>query len=172
MAAKTIDPFDVFKQALDFMLCDEILRRTDSPHQMAIVVRPTIVLSAFASELFLKCLLLIEGKGRHHGHDLHVLFKKLSKQTQERIESKWDFPTKHADAIAISERTSGQKMPTDFNSALDRCGKAFKYMRYIYEDSLSTEFYLSDLPRMLHAVILELKPEWKHAVVHSFKQVA
>jgi hypothetical protein len=172
VATKTIDPFDVFKQAWDFMHCDEILRGTDHPGQMAIVVRPAIVLSAFASELFLKCLLLIEGKGTHNTHDLHVLYKKLSKGTQALIKSKWDFPTRRAADIALTEKMSGQKMPTDFESALSRGGKAFKYMRYIFEDPLSTDFFLADLPRMLQAVILELKPEWNHAVIHAIKQVA
>jgi len=172
MAAKTTNPFDVFKQALDFMLCDETLRRTDSMHQMAIVARPSIVLSAFASELFLKCLLLIEGKGTHNCHDLHVLYKKLSPQAQTLIASKWDFPTRRAAEIAFAEMESGQKMPTDLDSALIRGGNAFKKMRYIYEDPLGTDFYLIDLPRILHDVILALKPEWKNLMVHAIRQVA
>jgi hypothetical protein len=172
MAPKTIDPFAVFKQALDFMLCDETLRRTDNPHQMAVIVRPSIVLSAFASELFLKCLLLIEGRGTSNSHDLHALYRKLSQKAQALIASKWDFPAKHAAQIALMEMHSGQKMPTDLDSALARGKNAFIKMRYIYEDPLGADFFLADLPRILHAVILELKPEWKNRVVHAIKQVA
>ena len=34
-------------------------------------------------------------------------------------------------------------------------------MRYIYEDPMKTNFYLIDLPRILHAEITETKPEWR-----------
>jgi HEPN domain-containing protein len=50
-----------------------------------------MVLSAFASELLLKCLLIIEtGEAPDNIHELHTLFGKLKHKTKRRIEEIWD----------------------------------------------------------------------------------
>jgi hypothetical protein len=50
-----------------------------------------MVLSAFASELLLKCPLIIEtGEAPDNIHELHTLFGKLKHKTKRRIEEIWD----------------------------------------------------------------------------------
>jgi hypothetical protein len=58
--APTVDPGAVFLQAKLFWWADRTLRSKSAPFDQAIrVAVPAMVLSAFASELFLKCILLV-----------------------------------------------------------------------------------------------------------------
>src|SRR3954451_11872167 len=49
------------------------------------LVVPMITCVAFATELFLKCLLLIENRPFGRSHDLYGLFGKLTEDSQEAI---------------------------------------------------------------------------------------
>lgn len=55
-----------------------------SENQIEVLLVPAITNRAFAIELFLKALLLIEGK-EEEGHRLDKLFKKLSLENRKRI---------------------------------------------------------------------------------------
>ena len=55
------DPLQVFNHACRFLATDQALRRVFGGSDWALTIAPpTMVLSAFASELFLKCLLILE----------------------------------------------------------------------------------------------------------------
>jgi len=65
----SIDPFKVFMNAEGFRRADILLRTKQDPQLAVAVASPALVLSAFASELYMKCILVIEkGKapGWHH----------------------------------------------------------------------------------------------------------
>jgi HEPN domain-containing protein len=49
-----------------------------------------MVLSAFAAELFLKCLLVLETGEAAPTHRLDVLFKRVSHKQQRRIQELWE----------------------------------------------------------------------------------
>lgn len=59
------------------------------------------------------------------------------------------------------EKDTGVSVKRDLPSALMAGNRAFEKARYNYEgQSKDTNFYISDLPRLLGRVILEKKPEW------------
>jgi hypothetical protein len=93
---------------------------------------PSMVLSAFTIELFLKCLLLLEGKEIDPTHHLNVLWKKLSHKRKRRIEEAWDKEARPK-IIQINQQF-GLGVPSDLPNALVRCGRAFEHIRYGYED--------------------------------------
>lgn len=133
---------------------------------------PAIVMSAFASELLLKCLHLLEGQTAPEGvHRLNVLFRTLPDRRKRRIKELWDDGAVQREITFIQMenlfRTEPRmaelaqfRFPRGLDTALKECGDAFVKMRYIYEDHAKSAFYIPDLPRILVSAVLELKPEW------------
>ena len=158
-----VDPFKIYLHAWKFLWSEEHLRRTDNPQVMAFVVPPAIVLSAFTSELLLKCILMLEKGDAPNTHDLKILFDQVSTPIQQKIIAGWDqtLPGKEKE-FAFQESLSGRQIPRDLPTALAVCGRAFEGMRYIYEDPMKTNFYLIELARILLGAIWEIKPEWKN----------
>ena len=59
---------------------------------------PTVVMSAFALELYLKCLIAIgTGKKPPPGHNLRRLFNKLTDKMQAKIRGYFDNPTEQGE---------------------------------------------------------------------------
>ena len=90
---ETPDPHQVFNHGLRFLTTDQAVRRIfgGDPNWSPVIAPPTMVLSAFASELLLKCLLIIEtGEAPDNIHELHTLFGKLKHKTKRHIEEIWD----------------------------------------------------------------------------------
>jgi hypothetical protein len=88
-----VDPYRIFQQADNFFKAQETLYRTvqREPPSAQNLVLPALVLSAFASELFLKCLIGIETDATPPvGHNLFVLFKRLSNPTRKRLEERFE----------------------------------------------------------------------------------
>ena len=54
------------------------------------VVEPTMVLSAFTTELFLKCLICLETTLTPQGHDSFELFEQLKPATQQKLVHIWN----------------------------------------------------------------------------------
>src|SRR5262245_1269350 len=90
---KSLDPFKIFQHASRFHESDRRLRGTfhpSNPYDIGIIVLPSSVLSVFASELYLKCLLCIERGTFPDTHNLKTLFKKLLPSTRRALEDLWD----------------------------------------------------------------------------------
>jgi hypothetical protein len=138
-----------------------------SPADASFLGAPINVLSAFASEIFLKCLVCLETGEVRQGHHLRALFDVLSDATQTRIEGRWDneiVPMRSAQWDA-AELEFGKAIPRELRSALSLGSESFKQLRYSYEPkTAATIFYcLGDLPIALKRVIFELEPEWRAA---------
>jgi hypothetical protein len=152
----------IFVQANGFHKASELLATTlVNPFCMTAMVTN----SAFASELYLKCLIIIEtGQLMKDQHNLRKLFLKLREDTQKTIENHFD--EEMAKAPDISEeakaRLGGRIPPTTLREALVQGGDAFIKWRYIYEDTNLQFFALFPLPKFLADVILARKPEWKN----------
>lgn len=69
--------------------CCEKLARQNQDGRL-VIAPPTMVLSAFAAELFLKCLLVLEGGTILSTHRLDVLFKRVSHKRQRKIQELWE----------------------------------------------------------------------------------
>jgi hypothetical protein len=154
---RKIDPKSVFDLACKFAISEAHLRHESNPNARY-MASPSMVLSAFTVELFLKCLLLLEGKEIDPTHRLNVLWKKLSHKQKRRIEETWDKEARPK-VIQLNQQY-GLGVPSDLSNALVRCGRAFEHMRYGYEDPDRQVFYLGDLPPILWRAIVDIRPEW------------
>ena len=167
-ALRNIDPKQLFLHATGFYRIEHILGNIDidkDPQIGADIGSAAVVISALTSELFFKCLICIETGLVPRGHHLIYLFNQLSALTKRRIEEIWDkevVPHREQHWQQI-ETALGKPIKRDLASALDGGSTAFEKIRYSYEGNNSdVAFYISDLPRLLGRVIVELKPEFAH----------
>ena len=161
-----LDLQTIFQHASNFHESDHRLRNTvprDKPEQLPLIAHPAMVLSAFASELYLKCLLCIETGTVPPTHNLKNLFKRLQPNTQRRLEELWDTdirrPERQRSIEHMCQLPRGNELRLDLLYALDMGANAFTELRYYYEKQ-SSYFLLSDFPNLLRAVILERMPSW------------
>jgi hypothetical protein len=117
-----------------------------------------MVLSAFASELYLKCLHRIDGNEILEEHSLQKLYQALHPLRQKRIETLWDALMFEQKPL-LDVRDQTVKLPRDLATALKDSDEGFIRIRYEYEDK-NFKFYLSDFPTVLRSTILEIKPSW------------
>jgi hypothetical protein len=85
---------------------------------------------AFAVELYLKCLLTVEGSPVPASHNLKFLFDQLSRESKVKIRSVHNERASQDSVFASLER-SGIK--TDLDSLLEQGQDVFEQFRYIYE---------------------------------------
>src|SRR5262245_10550060 len=157
MKRKPIDPKSVFDFACKFAAAEQHLRHESNPNA-AFMASPSMVMSAFAIELFLKCLLLLEGKETDRTHSLDALYQKLSRSQRRRIEKAWDKDARPK-VVQLNQKF-GYNHPPDLPHALVTCGQTFRDMRYGYEDPDRQVFYLGELPPILWGAIVAVRPEW------------
>jgi hypothetical protein len=122
-----------------------------------------MVLSVFASELYLKCLLCIETGEVPEDHDLKRLFGGLSVRTRHALDDLWDAdirrPEKQATIEKIRGLPRGEALRLDLRYAIDVGAKSFMQLRYFYEGQ-QTYFLLQDFPFVLRNFILNQFPVW------------
>lgn len=159
-------PQSIFAHADGFLKTVSILH-TDPPNPLCLTA--IVVNSAFASELYLKCLLHIEtGKLFKGQHDLGKLFAKLSAATQAEIEGPFDEqlsrgPKYDFSGASKEAQEAAVRQPKNLRDALRAGREAFVEWRYLYEiDDLTQAnfFSLFPLPDILRVVILRKRPEW------------
>jgi hypothetical protein len=160
------DPHEIFLHAFHFHESDHRLRNsisTKDPNQVALIAHPSMVLSVFASELYLKCLLCIETDKVPRGHDLKGLFLRLNLSTRKRLEDLWDEslrrPERQRELNCIRGLPEGDRLQSDLLYILGIGANAFEELRYLYETKRSY-FLLHNFPDMLQKVILEKRPSW------------
>ena len=154
---KSVDPKSVFQLGCKFAAAEQHLRHKSNPNA-GFMASPSMVLSAFAIELFLKCLLLLEGKEVDRTHTLNALYQKLSHNRKRRIDEVWEKEARPK--VDMLNRQFGFAHPSDLPNALVTCAKAFEHMRYGYEDPDRQVFYLGELPTILRRTILDIRPDW------------
>jgi hypothetical protein len=115
-----------------------------------------MVLSAFAAELFLKCLLVLETGAAQPTHRLDVLFKRVSHKRQRKIQELWEADCRPK----LMPLCRALNLPSDLSNALVKCGSAFENLRYYYEQPDKVAYYIGDFAWILMRVIVEIEPEW------------
>ena len=142
------DPWKVYNHATRFIMAEEHLRAAANNQNVADFGAPAIVMSAFASELLLKCLHVMHGQHPpDDSHRLHVLYRQLPNKVKDRIEALWDAQASQRDEthkeVEYVLRTEPQMahmanfvIPRDLETSLKMSGDAFVRMRYIYEHEL------------------------------------
>jgi hypothetical protein len=162
------DPFKIFMNAERFRQADLLLRCVQDSRLAVAVASPALILSAFASEVYLKCIICIETGELAHGHHLKNLYRRIGPQTRSAIEGAWDeyvsSPLKQRLYAALSS-VNGSPIPTDLDWTLSEGSSAFTSLRYLHEvEDSKTKFLLGDLPNILRDVIIRIKPEWANMV--------
>jgi hypothetical protein len=169
-----IDPRKVWANAERYWAACQVLGETTGKDQelMVMLALPQIVLSAFASELYLKCLLLIEEcTSVPNDRNLKRLFDLLMPQTRAKITELWNSNSlKLEDLWKIIEENGKRSLPRTLSTLLELSSIGFQKLRYVHEDC-DVEFFVSDLPRILLAVILERMPSWAQAPAVPVKVV-
>lgn len=166
-----LDPQKIFVHASTFHKSYELLRNSVLPkdgsspddQKVALIAHPSMVLSVFASELYLKCLLCVETSKVPAVHDLEKLFMGLPVKTRHEIDDLWDTdirqPGKQAVLDKLRETPTGKEIKNDLRYALGKGADAFMELRYFYETEQSF-FLLSDFPYVLRVAILRRFPHW------------
>lgn len=161
------DPFKIFMNAERFRIADRLLRSDQHRDLLVTVASPSMVLSAFASELYFKCIIAMETKGKPtpQSHDLEALFKMLSLASRKRLEQLWNIAEANPQVARMRAAllaTTGDTIPTDLAWSLKNGRSAFIRLRYVHEDDgMGTSFMLTDLPEMLRQVVVEMQPVWQ-----------
>jgi hypothetical protein len=164
---KKVDSKAVFEHANFHRISKETLvftlSRTKPIRPQIGLALSSVVLSAFSSEVYLKCLYSLENAGflpEKDIHDLDKLFELLCDETQKGIETEWD---EWASRDPIKKRMIaefGSKVKTDLRSCLAEGAKAFAQYRYAYEGGVIKGFSLALLPEVLYNVIVSNKTDW------------
>ena len=130
------------------------------------MVHAGMTLSAFTTELFMKCLICLETNLTPQGHHLFELFEQLKPATRSRIANLWNahiIPRRDPEWKFIENSQYGgtKKFSRDLSGAISDSSRAFEKIRYSYEPgSKDSNFNIGDLPRVLFRVILEMRPDW------------
>jgi HEPN domain-containing protein len=159
----------IYVHARGFHQASEYLATTlGKPNPMAGAA--VVINSAFASELYIKCLILLEkGQLIKDQHDLGKLFRQLHADTQTMIETPFDAEMARGPEISDATKAmlGARRPPRTLREALAEGADAFVRWRYLYEtdDSRHRFFALFPLPKILNAVILGRKPGWSNFAI-------
>lgn len=145
-----ITPKFVYDAANDFRTGSEMLYKNFG--STVFPLRSTIVLSALSAEIYLKCLLYDSSNDNNilKSHSLKLLFNKLEKDKQQKIEKQFK--------IIVNNKSK-------ISDALNTYDNTFETLRYFYEVqnsdiSLPLE-QLFSLVQALHKTIKEINPQWE-----------
>jgi hypothetical protein len=110
---------------------------------------PMIACYAFAAELYLKSLVVLDTGGVIPGHRLNVLFNRLRAETQKSIAERY--------------RNLLNATETDLREALSDLGAAFVDWRYIYESDPGRHIDVRALVHFVQSLFAEIRarrPGW------------
>ncbi|MGA2440949.1 MAG: HEPN domain-containing protein [Tepidisphaeraceae bacterium] len=129
----------------------QIVMEGDTPYKIA----PIIAMCAFSFELYLKCLIVLDGGAPPRLHDLEKLFAQLNPRRKAEVEEKYD----------EERRTSPLSGGDDYsaNRVLARSKEAFESHRYIYEfeNPRSADSWMCQkLANVVRDIIIKQCPEW------------
>lgn len=160
---KQIDPLHIYLQAERFLYTDERLRGPGITREdTAYVMVPCLVMQAFSIELYLKCLIALEGHPVPVGHNLKNLFTRLNGKTQKELAALWLADTDNRVRIRRGLPPHlHEAVSDDIREALSHGARAFEQLRYAFEGELTCRFYIDSVPRMLRSMIWRRKPEWR-----------
>lgn len=155
------DPEFIFKAAECFNVVANLTNHDGN------YLAQSIVNDALSLELYLKCLILLEGNKYGRAHDLVKLFKLLRSGSQVWIKNRYN--TLHLNNIVtflheIHDR-KGVPIPTriDFEFIMETSKIAFQNYRYHYEKGPSQlgSWLATGVAECVCAMILTKHPEWE-----------
>jgi len=166
-----LDPVKIYRHASAFHKAYDVLLKAALPKEGAIpddqfigiIAHPAMVLSLFASELYLKCLLCVETGEVPEGHNLKTLFLGLPVPTRHALDGLWDTDMRRMEKQKalekLQEMDTKKRLRLDLRYALDLGADSFIKLRYFYEKE-EVFCLLSDFPFVLRNFILDRFPSW------------
>ena len=178
LPSQALDPKAIFVQAVQFANADKVLRQQKLNAGMNAFNVPITVISIFAIELYMKCIIVMENPSFTSDdirtHELSDLFSMFSDNARLSIIDRWNSSPFIKPAIRnlnkqiekdIKEGRMKQEpgfkytLQTDLVGALAESRGSFERLRYIYEGR-STKFHIWGLPDILFGYIAERRPDW------------
>jgi HEPN domain-containing protein len=146
-SARQIQPDAIFNHADTFFHALNQLHQSP-PGNIHSVIMPVMVISAFASELYFKTLVALEGNKPAWGHDLNDLFLRLSPIMQGHLKNRWDPIARDREEINKNlDRKERVPIPRSLPDAIEEGREGFERLRYIYEGGDPFRFILKRLAR-------------------------
>jgi hypothetical protein len=124
---------------------------------------PTIVIQSFATELYLKSLIVNDG-GDPWGHEVLDLFQQLAPARRARMEQFYDEECK-ADGAFIDMQRSEPNVTFSLTWSLTEMNHAFKTWRYAHESPGPQNSFLGRPWIAARRLALELQPSWAAEVM-------
>lgn len=166
----SIRTWGIFWDAERWRGADQRLRLWHPPSsRLSPLVEPAMVCSAFALELYLKCILELEGTTVPYEHDLRSLFRRASDGAQASIRAHSVPPPMSSSGPITSPYFDHEELieDVDFDVVLNSCRDAFTQLRYrSFSPSLPppTLWLGNFIVRGARAFILSAVPEWSKAL--------
>jgi hypothetical protein len=155
-----VAPISIFQHAETFISCIDYLH-TAPPERIVPAGVPLMVLSAFAAELYLKCLVCRKNGKAPRGHYLHDLYSQLDATDKSALDAHWSLFNRDRNEFNKSiEVQENRAVPRALKDAIVEGNKAFEQLRYIYEGPPPFRFLLGDLPLALRRTIIDSEPTW------------
>jgi hypothetical protein len=165
------DARQIFMQAEQFHNACRLLGRFAARFNRNVSI-PSMICSAFALELYLKCLIILAGRKAPHIHNRENLFKLVDSDNQEKIRK--FFKTQEADMSNFfneaNRQTGDEMMPShpDFDKQLKASADAFQLFRHLHEplrkkDNHPTGYFAYPIEEGARHAILLAHPEWEDA---------
>lgn len=174
---KAFEPRDAFFFGAAFELAALTIAREDNRRMAEVAASnfqllmlplgtPGIVNSAFALELYFKCLIWTESGGAPQPireHKLLPLFQKISAARQKRISDLFDqVTTGHPWWIKIRTKFPSELPNYRIPKVLENGSNAFKEHRYTFEGiQTAKECFFSPAVPATRETILEMQPDWR-----------
>jgi hypothetical protein len=160
MAEDSSDPWKVFTVAWKFSRTAELILARFRTHKEDLI-HSLAVNSAFAVELYFKCLRILERKPNKKSHELKWLFDHLEPGHQAAIKGYYDAAIK-GDPYAKRVEAAVPHMKHDVDTVLTAMDTAFEDWRYQFEKTKTlTYFGFEHLRRAVERLILDIQPAWR-----------
>ncbi len=122
---------------------------------------PQVVCSAFAAEIYLKCLYRIETGNKIWGHPLLYLFNALKEENRIIVEANYQKVLKEdSTGVLAAAQKDDQNLNTDLKENLRIFSSAFEKWRYAYEGGLPSPFFIPPFTIAIRDRILSIEPSF------------
>jgi len=123
---------------------------------------PNIVNSVLTSELYLKCLLTLQGTAFRHIHEIEDLYDAVNPSRKKRIKEIYEGLFDRVPYLIDMRKLASGRAQFGFEDVLKQLNKAFIEWRYIFQYPGDRSGAAHNVLRCaLRQMVLEIKPDWE-----------
>jgi len=130
-------------------------------------VKPFVVASVFAVELYIKSLLSMQATPVPKKHSLKGMFALVSDSARKRIEQLYDIEFAKEPALQESKAAHGGARDREYSMeyVIESCDQAFVEWRYYHEGTIASgNPNITPLKNGLRRYLVELHPTWDELI--------